>query len=545
MSDDAIVTTPSTIVHHAHDQLHLSPETYRSHIMRVPPELLILIFRELQGLFKWPKASPYQARLWLRATWVCRRWREIFLSTPTFWSSISSINSACKPVERAWVVAALTRAAGVPLDIDVMISDHGERAPSFLASLLVHAHNIRVLRLQMTTYSPCRGSMQPFFELMVPHRLSMPILEVLDLEDMVWSFSGFNRSYLSHLTREHVPRLHELSLAYVHFPWNSELYSSLSCLSLDHIPSPPTIEEFLQILRACPALRKLRVSDALPENDLAEQPLPRDRSIIALPCLRYMYIDGEYTVVAYICDLLEVPRSCEVGVEYYHAIETNQPLRLISAVLPRQRAFRGAVLQSTMVTLQSENTEGYGKSFAYLQLGPDEGQSWFIRIESECAADADMDITSWQELLHTFRNAPLTSISIMPVDLITLDMWSALFHQFPSLDTIEVGPERGYLFKENRKEYMQHSIHPLLQALHSFRRDSEEICVPNLRALALNILVVDTDIAESILSLIRKRNTMGAPMERLEFRDCVCQADIGREQFVSQLKRAGVADVVT
>ncbi|KAI0324118.1 hypothetical protein GY45DRAFT_1341004 [Cubamyces sp. BRFM 1775] len=513
--------------------------------LQLPLELLTLIFSELQQLDRSPTPSAH-ARSWLSVTWVCRYWREVALSTPALWSSICS-GSACKPVERAWVETALARSGRMPLDIDVIISDYGERAPSFLALMFVHAQNIRVLRLGLATYSPCRGSMQRFFELMAPTRLSMPFLEELNLRDSVWGFADFHRPYLSHLTREHVPRLRILSLTDVNFPWSSSLYSSLSYLSLDAIPSPPTIMEFLQILRACPTLRKLRVNDALPEDDLVEQPLPRDTSIVALPCLKSMYLAGEYAVLAYILDLLEVPYSCDASIEYTNTIESTQPVGLISAVLPRPHAFWEVILYADYLALQYESMEGYGKSFASLEIGTNGGQDWLIHIDSERNSDANMDPSSWQELLHTFRSAPLTRVYIFPVDPIRSDMWVAFFHQFPLLHTIELGPERGFLYKENRKEYMRHGIKPFFHALCSSGRDSEseDIYVPNLRVLAMNILVVDTDIAAGILLLLEKRKAMCKPVERLEFRDCVCQVNIGREEFVSQLKHAGVAHVVT
>ncbi|KAH9886274.1 hypothetical protein C8Q73DRAFT_285588 [Cubamyces lactineus] len=544
MGDNTTATTYSidSDERASYAQLQSAPKGYRSPALRLPPELLVLIFREVQVCFN---CRPHGcAHCWLRVTWVCRYWREVALSTPALWTSISSI-SACKRRQRAQLATTLERAAEMPLDVDLAISDHGERAPSLLASLFVHAHKFRTLRLELGNYSPCQGSMQPFFELMTPNQLSMPWLEDFHLHDSVWAFTEFHRPYLSQLTHEHVPRLRNLSLTCVNLPWSSPVYSSLSTLDLDSIPAPPTIEEFVQILRSCPALQQLRISNTLPVDDLAEQLLPSDTSVIALPHLNTLHLDGEYAVVAYICDLLEVPSLCEVNIDYSNVIESNPPLGLVSAVLPRQRAFREAVLHANFFALTSENTQGYGNSYASFEINTPEGEGPLIYIDSECASDADMDATSWQDLLYTFRSAPLTRVCISPVDHITVEMWIALFRQAPLLDIIEVGPERGFLYKEDREtEYMRHSIKPLLYALQASEPDIEHIYVPNLRCLVMNILVADFDIAVHIVCLLEERRALGKPMERLEFRDSVCQADIGRESFMSQLQEAGV-NVVT
>ncbi|KAI0324117.1 hypothetical protein GY45DRAFT_462967 [Cubamyces sp. BRFM 1775] len=312
---------------------------FRSPALRLPPELLTLIFRELQLLHGWNRSHRHPgSRLWLRVTWVCRFWREAALLAPTLWSFVQSASAG---TDHAFVEAALERARRVPLNIDLTFVRSADRAPSLLASLFVHAQRIQVMRLQMLLET---NTMQLFFESMAASRLEMPLLECLSIADRaVDDADGDPLPYLAHLTREHVPRLHTLSLCFTHFPWNSSVYSSLLSLDLVSVQTQPTVTEFLHILRECPQLWKLHIEDSL--ADLAHQPLPKDPSVVILPWLEEMSFIGAYDTIAYVCDLLWVPCSCEVSIEYHNTYGVSDVIveRLVSAVLPRQHVFREIV----------------------------------------------------------------------------------------------------------------------------------------------------------------------------------------------------------
>ncbi|KAH9886273.1 hypothetical protein C8Q73DRAFT_285472 [Cubamyces lactineus] len=515
----------------------------RSSASRLPPELLTLVFRELQLLHGWNKSHRHPgSRQWLRITWVCRCWREVALSAPALWSFIQSA-SAC--TDHAFVEAALERARRVPLNIDLTFASHGDRAPSLLASLFVHSQRIQVMRLQMLLET---STMQLFFESMAASRLEMPLLECLSIADRaVDDADGNPLPYLSHLTREHVPRLHTLHLSFAHFPWNSSIYSSLLSLDLVSVRTPPTIEEFLNILRECPGLWMLHVDNALPPVDLAHQPLPEDRSVVILPWLERMSLTGEYPTVAYICDLLWVPCSCEVNIEYNstRGFSANPVEVLLPAALPTQHVFREVVPSATSLSLRSEvlvsvQDDEDTISIVHLDFIAGERQHSSVRFDSACGGETDIDADSWQQLLHTFRRAPLSNTNFAPIDTITQEMWRALFRRFPMLDTIEVGS--SHTLYETEPEDMHGAI-PFLQSLVDPDPDTQTLSAPSLQYLTMKDFPMNTNIVARLRWLIQTRKAAGKPLKRLALDDVVFLEGIRSDKVAEYFKEAD-ADIV-
>ena len=387
------------------------------------------------------------------------------------------------------------------------------------------------------------STMQLFFESMSASRLEMPLLECLSIADRaVDDADGAPLPYLAHLTREQVPRLHTLRLCFAHFPWNSSIYSSLFSLDLVSVRTPPTIEEFLNILRECPGLWMLHVDDALPRVDLAHQPLPEDRSIVILPSLERMSLTGEYPTIAYICDLLWVPCECEVDIEYNNSrgVSADPVEALIPAALPRQHVFREVVPSATLLSLRSEvlvsvEDDEDRISLVHLDFITGEGQHSSVRFDSACGGETDIDADSWLQLLHTFRRAPLTNVNFAPIDTITQEMWRALFHRFPMLDAIEVGASHSQY--ETEPEDMHGAI-PFLQALYELSPDGRNLSAPNLQCLTMKDFPVNADIVARLRWLVQTRKAAGKPLKRLTLDDVVFLDGIKSNTVVAYLKEA-------
>ncbi|KXN87490.1 hypothetical protein AN958_08795 [Leucoagaricus sp. SymC.cos] len=78
-------------------------------INTLPPEILSKIFLPLRQIRRYQRIIPFQVSL----THVCRHWRQVAISTPQLWSSITLFSSKSFPCVSEW----LTRSGSVPLDV--------------------------------------------------------------------------------------------------------------------------------------------------------------------------------------------------------------------------------------------------------------------------------------------------------------------------------------------------------------------------------------------------------------------------------------------
>ncbi|KAJ3570297.1 hypothetical protein NP233_g4505 [Leucocoprinus birnbaumii] len=75
----------------------------------LPPEILSAVFALLRQTRRYRQLLPFQVQL----SHVCRHWRQVALSTPQLWSTISIFSSESQLCTNEW----LTRSCTVPLDV--------------------------------------------------------------------------------------------------------------------------------------------------------------------------------------------------------------------------------------------------------------------------------------------------------------------------------------------------------------------------------------------------------------------------------------------
>ena len=83
---------------------------------RLPVEILARIFHAWKDTSWWNKEHGLHAQ-WVRATWVCKRWRDVSLDTPALWSSVLVSG---RPEDIRALEAQLDRARRTPLDLLVL-----------------------------------------------------------------------------------------------------------------------------------------------------------------------------------------------------------------------------------------------------------------------------------------------------------------------------------------------------------------------------------------------------------------------------------------
>ncbi|PIL26579.1 hypothetical protein GSI_12337 [Ganoderma sinense ZZ0214-1] len=94
----------------------MDPEGLGDLTKRLPEESLARIFLAWKASSWWSKAHGLGAE-WVRAAWVCKRWRDVALKTPTLWSLVLLAGG---PGGIQALEVQLDRARGTPLDLLVL-----------------------------------------------------------------------------------------------------------------------------------------------------------------------------------------------------------------------------------------------------------------------------------------------------------------------------------------------------------------------------------------------------------------------------------------
>ncbi|KAF7966190.1 hypothetical protein HWV62_39718 [Athelia sp. TMB] len=200
-----------------------------SPIHRVPPEILAAIFEYL--LPEWDSANQRSRML---PSHVCKRWRELSLSTPYFWSEISVVVDSWHighKLERA--EAWLARSGSLPLTVQLSFHAPVCRAQwqSALDLLLPHSKRWRHLSIYSTVPTGLVGLKD-----------NLPMLEGLHAEFPLWP---------EHVLFESAPKLDHVRMKANELLNGASLpWTQLTVLYVTH----SSVQQALDILKKLPNL---------------------------------------------------------------------------------------------------------------------------------------------------------------------------------------------------------------------------------------------------------------------------------------------------
>lgn len=277
-----------------------------------------------------------------------------------------------------------------------------------------------------------------------------PMLTNLDLG--VNSSEG-NRMHMLewHAVRSSFPALRCLYLCAVHISIKTGPFVNLAKLKLHNQwlgdePSTKdaTIEELMDMLEGCQALRVLELKYSGPRLPTAARHYPNPSRTVRLPVLEALALEDEVLVIAQILAHISFPKSTPVAVEYLN--DKSQHLAdIFPAIIPRDRSHfpHFANVKKLIYTV---NHEFYLK----IKVEPSnlafDLNMWALDVDQQAVADAVNEVNRsfvypflTENLMHEMSSNTIEEIEIglCYTPGIPVEYWNQLLSQLPSLRSIK------------------------------------------------------------------------------------------------------------
>jgi hypothetical protein len=283
-------------------------------ISLLPPEILARVFHFL--------ALEERNLGWIRATHVCRFWRQVALGDSSLWVTISGI----PPTNTELISEMLARASHAPLDINIDLAGaSGQEVLLMFPPHLSHTSKLRLYGLSMLHSDSVRdiysreASALEHFE-----------LRVLDTSLIIfWNRGGTT------LFKGQAPRLRTLFLSQVLIPWSLIPRGQLTQLTIGlfrevsvyDVPSHRNLYQLIDLLVNCPELETLVLGCCLPPQ-LTQIPYGQT---IHLPRLSRLCLAGSSSRVTDLMKMLILPFSTNL---HLHCLSENTPTHNDRLLLP-------------------------------------------------------------------------------------------------------------------------------------------------------------------------------------------------------------------
>ena len=226
-------------------------------ISLLPPEVLSRVFH-----FILPPVlqHPGEQRLDLiRATHVCRLWRQVALGDSSLWARISGA-----PIGTEWISEMLVRAMNAPLDISLHVGRSNPEVLIMLSSHLSHSRELRLFGMSEFYFESFRGIFSQ----------EAPTLELLKLCVSSTFPITFRELDGTTLFKGRAPKLRTLSLIHIIIPWSLIPRGRLKKLeislndesSIFNVPLLGDLNQLVDLLVDCPELEVLNFRGCLPSQ---------------------------------------------------------------------------------------------------------------------------------------------------------------------------------------------------------------------------------------------------------------------------------------
>ena len=522
------------------EMVHPSPEhaSYHSlHINKLPIELLIQIFLEFWNVTEGPtwtlrsRAGRTGSLLmgWWGLMLVCRRWRDVLVSTPAFWRKIRIKMDG----PNDWTELCLALSASASIDV---FADPDLRLQFSLDILYPHVHRFRSFRF-CTVYCPrlfatlphLFGNGMPLLEdfHFVAHRL------VVEMEDIDLR-----------LTSRRFPRLQALWLSGIASPQDISLYAQLRRLSLSGCSHNLSFDRFLDALAASAQLEELCLAAALyrfPDdwirNGTCRAPIP-------FPRLRKLRLE-EHGIVRTSSFLAHLRLHPSVTLwiegafkELDYVDDSPDIVNTITAMLPPDLSSILPILSlatAVRMTISGDEYEISGEnpriepkkdiSNATFMLGSRDGRGW------------DHFMTQGlDDLINSFGRSPLTCLNVYGDHQHgAADAWSRVFRTFPLLQVLDISGE-----PDGSVETVFLGLHAASQSAATQTDTSSSVACPSLKTVAVECKgTVETYTA--ILDCFRYRAEKGVVLDTLNLGFALHAEDVppdARRAYVKDLREA-------
>lgn len=426
--------------------------------VRLPPELLVEIFKHCAGFFTKPDDDDaISASLdWIWATHVCRQWRRVAIETPMLWTNLPIIQ---RP---SYVRAFLARSGSLPLRI------HGVATtgmPGLMKRgwrrILEQAHRIQWLIITIQRQGYVDHPVHPFgsFE---PGSPSLPSLTRLSITIKDHAMPPLPT--LFHNVNLHSP-LEELSLSFIEFSSAQPLFlPTLKRLTIlfdsDHVELA-SWRTFIGALATLKMLKVLRIEAIPAKSPTSRLPDAMITDKATLPALRHLSIDLASTglMPAILLRHLEcTPKllAFRTGTEYPASAEiflqhSDNALPIISSSL-RSTISKMAPIRTVVISLESMwnddesitvNVMVHGWDHIHVRRRGEDTELGNPNVLLELMSYSARPVL--EEVIH---DMPLSNVRFLSVPMLREEMmavgeatWTMAFRQMTNLDTIIISSQ--------------------------------------------------------------------------------------------------------
>ncbi|KDQ10661.1 hypothetical protein BOTBODRAFT_177947 [Botryobasidium botryosum FD-172 SS1] len=460
-----------------------TPNLNRAFIHALPYDVLVAIFNFVVDAYRnfSRRLDTVHTRAPLNIARVCKSWRKIALETPSLWTQIGPPSA---PFIRTFLARSEPELLDIfwdPMELPESVEAAADRITSFFQPFQSHADRVKSLDIWCTPLSAYQRYLD--FPAPRPEKIyaSGPgdiAYEPLDIP--VFFFCG------------HTPQLRELYLAHMCISLDSPVFSNLVYLHMEHIVytrSRPT--QLIQVLSACSALERFQLTNVhflfASGNPTAQINLPllEDFFLYALPLKTIQYI---------LASIIAPPTACLSLHATDATLDTTFPPDVDCATsFPNIARIRHLYVSSVPHCIENDNIAVAGYD------SPQHGdRTQLMTLEFD-----NLEADTMESILPTFEKLPMRLLE--SVELVgfshtafTATKVSHFLAEFATIKSLSL-----------RDEVTSFIVILIVTA-------ESRLC-PSLENLQIRSAGVGI---ETLVELIKSRQTFGCPLAELELQWC-------------------------